>query len=448
MTRQTESDDGIDIDQLTRRGLLAGTGAAGLAGLAGCFGGGDGTTSSGGGNTDGDVTSTDAPEPKTLQVRTWGEGLEVEINRRILTNYAESAPGVKKIEYAQTPFEQYSQKLQTQFAGGNEPDVFYLISDDAPKFMRNGALLNLNQYVRDASDYNLDGIYDEMLEAFSYNGNIYGIPKDISPVGFFHNTAHLEAAGVEPPKTWSEIRSAAEAVKSNTDVEYPMVFQSQPRNTLVQLIWQNGGRVLTEDLSECVVGSSEAIEALTFLNDMIEDGLAGLLGSDIQGTWSAPALGKEQTTMMMTGAWTIGALKSDYSSVYETTDVSMPKPSGGTKATIVFTTAWSASAGTKVEPQAAGLVKALTSKEGMWQWAKTGNALPARPALLEKDFYNDRPLLKNLGELGEIGRPFLFGPQTSTVLSTLMTEAEATLTGDKSPDKAMKDAERQINNAL
>jgi len=452
MARNNGSDDGIDIDQLTRRRLLAAGGAAGLLGLAGCSGGGGG---GGGGDTDatdttsaGGNTTTAAPDPKPLDVRTWGEGQEVDINSGILSNYADEAPGVSEINYAQTPFEQYSQKLQTQFAGNNEPDVFYLISDDAPRFMRNGALLQLDQYVRNASDYDLDGIYDEMLGAFSYDGNIYGIPKDISPVGFFHNTDHLEQAGVSAPETWSDVRSAAQAIKSETDIDYPFVLNSQPRNTLIQLIWQNGGRVLSEDLTEARVGETAAVEALAFLNDMVEDDLAGLLGSDIQGTWGAPALGQEQTSMMMTGAWTIGTLQADYSDVYDVTDVSMTRADGGEQATIVFTTAWAASAGTNTKPQAAGLVKALTSEEGMWQWVKTGNALPARPSLLERDFYDDRPLLKNLGALGDVGRPFLFGPSTSEVLTTLMNEAEATLTGNKDPETAMQDAQRQINNAL
>lgn len=455
MTRQSGSDDGTGIDRLTRRRLLAGTATAGAIGLAGCTGGnsgggggGDGDDSGGSSDTDSAMTSTSAPDPVTLQVRSWGEAQEVDINEGILTNYAEQAPGVSDIEYAQTPNEQYSQKLQTQFAGNDEPDVFYLIADDAPRFMRNGALLSLNDYIEGADDYNLDGLYDEMVDAFSYDGNIYGIPKDISPVGFFHNTSHLEAAGVEAPSTWADVRTAAEEIKGNTDVEYPMVLNSQPRNTLVQLIWQNGGAVLSDDMSESVVGSSEAVEALTFLNDMVEDDLAGLLGTDINGTWGAPALGKEQTSMMMSGAWTIGTLKSDYSSVYDATEISMVKPDGGEERTIVFTTAWSASAGTEAKPQAAGLVKALTSEEGMWDWVSTGNALPARPALLERDFYDDRPMLRNLGSLGEVGKPFLFGPKTPEVLTTLMTEAEATLTGNKDPETALKDAERQINSAL
>jgi multiple sugar transport system substrate-binding protein len=452
MTRTNGSNERTDIDHLTRRRLLAGGAAAGLAGLAGCSGGGGGgtaTDTSGGGDTDGgESTPTATPEAAALDVRTWGEGQEVEINSEILSNFADQAAGISEINYEQTPFEQYAQKLQTQFAGGNEPDVFYLISDDAPNFMRNGALLNLNQYVQGADDYDLDGIYDEMLDAFSYDGNIYGIPKDISPVGFFYNTAHLEEAGVSAPSTWTEVRTAAEEIKSATDIEYPMVFNSQPRNTLVQLIWQNGGQILNQDMTQSEVGSTAAIEALGFLNDMVEDDLGGLLGSDIDGTWGAPSLGQEQTSMMMTGAWTIGTLQADYGGVYDVTDVSMTKADGGEERTIVFTTAWSASAGTDTAPQAAGLVKALTSEEGMWDWVSTGNALPARPALLERDFYNDRPLLQNLGSLGDVGRPFLFGPKTSEVTTTLMTEAEATLTGDKTPDSAMKDAQRQINDAL
>ena len=121
---------------------------------------------------------------------------------------------------------------------------------------------------------------------------------------------------------------------------------------------------------------------------------------------------------------------------------------GGERATIVFTTAWAASANTDAAPQAAGLVKALTDEEGMWSWTSTGNALPARPALLEREFYDDRPLLKSLGDLGDIGRPFLFGPQTSQVLTNMMTEAEATLSGNKDPQTAMEDAQRQINEEL
>jgi len=181
---------------------------------------------------------------------------------------------------------------------------------------------------------------------------------------------------------------------------------------------------------------------------MVEADLAGLLGEDIDGTWGAPALGKEQTSMMMSGAWTIGTLKSDYGSVYDAMDVAMTRSDDGEQATIVFTTAWAASANTDSQSHAAGLVKALTDEEGMWSWVSTGNALPARPALLERDFYDDRPLLKNLGELGSVGRPFLFGPQTSQVLTNLMTEAEATLSGNKDPETAMKDAQRQINNEL
>jgi len=465
MTRNDSTDDGTDRDRLTRRRLLYSGAVSSLIFTAGCGSGGsdsgtddgsdggsdgDGDGGSDGGGDGGMDTDTDGGmdgDATTLSVASWGGETEQEIVNGILDEYDSSNDSVR-IEYQNTPFGEYSQTLQTQFAGDEEPDVFYLIADDAPTFMRNGALLALDDYVRGDDAFNLDDILDNLLEPFTYEGTIYGIPKDFTPVGLMYNTAHLDQAGAPDPETWSDMRTALEMVKSETDVEYPMAVGSQPRNTLMQLVWQNGGDVLNEDGTEAVIGSQEAIEALEFLNGLVEDDLAGIYEQDIEATWAAPALGEGTTTMAMTGAWVISTLEGDYSEVYDALEVGMPVPEGGEEATVVFTTSWSASANTDAPDAAAGLVKALTNEEGMWDWASTGTALPSRQSLLERDFYDDRPLLDGLGDLGSVGRPLVFGPKTPTILDSIMTEAEAVLTGDKDPATALENAQRQINQEL
>jgi multiple sugar transport system substrate-binding protein len=427
-------------------------GVGATVGLAGCSGDGgqqgtDTGDSSGGDSTDTESSDGGSSGTTTITAASWGEGLEREIVTEILNNYEQSTEGVE-VEYQNTPNEQYSQNLQTQFAGGEEPDVFYLISDEAPTFMQNSALLSIGSQLQNAEDYDFDDLLDNLLEPFTYEGTVYGIPKDFTPVGLFYNTNHLEAAGVSAPETWSELRSALEAISEETDVDYPMAVGSQPRNTLVQLIWQNGGNVLSEDGSESLVGSQEAIEAMQFLNDLVEDDLAGIYGSDLDATWAPPAMGPGTISMAMTGAWSVSTLEADYADVYEATEVGMPIPEGGQEATISFTTAWAASANTEAPQPSIDLIKALTDTEGMWEWVSTGTALPARESLLDRDFYDDRPLLSGLGDLGQVARPMVFGPQTSTVLDTIMNEAEAVLTGSKDPETAMTDAERQINEQL
>lgn len=448
MTDSNQSD-------LSRRSLVKALGLGATASLAGCSDDGDGgaaTDASGGGqDTETEASTsgkqTTSGESTTLTAASWGGDVEAGIVKDLLNEYAESTERID-VEYQNTPFGEYSKNLQTQFAGGEEPDVFYLIADDAPKIMRNGALLPLGEHVKNDADYKFDDILDNLLEPFKYDGTLYGVPKDFTTVGLFHNTKHLDAAGVSEPETWNDLRSALEAIKSSTDVTYPMAVGSQPRNTLMQLVWQNGGDVLSEDGSKAVIGSTEAIEALEFLNGLVEDDLAGIYGSDIDATWAGPALGKEMVSATMTGAWTISTLQEKYSDIYDATRVALPLPEGGEEATVVFTTSWSASANTDAPQAAANLIKTLTDEDGMWKWVKTGTALPSRKSLLEKDFYDDRPLLSGLGDLGDVGRPLVFGPKTSTILDSIMTESEAVLTGDKSPDDALKAAERQINDEL
>lgn len=441
----------LDSSDLSRRSLVKALGVGATVGIAGCSGDGDGTGTTAGGSNGSDSTDGGSGggsgETTTLTAASWGEGLEREIVTDILDEYESSTDDVE-VEYQNTPNEQFYQNLQTQFGGGEEPDVFYMISDEAPRFMRNGALLDIGSDLQSDEDYDFDDVLDNLLEPFTHEGTVYGIPKDFTPVGLFYNTDHLESAGASAPTTWSELRSALEAISDSTDVDYPMAVASQPRNTLVQLIWQNGGDVLSEDGSEAVVGSQEAVEALEFLNGLVEDDLAGIYGSDLEATWAPPAMGDGTISMAMTGAWSVSTLEQDYGDVYDATGVGMPVPEGGEETTISFTTAWSASANTDAPGAATDMIKALTDEEGMWEWTSTGTALPSRQSLLDRDFYDDRPLLSGLGDLGDVARPMVFGPQTATILETVMNEAEAVLTGDKDPETAMTDAERQINDEL
>ncbi|GGN95709.1 ABC transporter substrate-binding protein [Haloarcula pellucida] len=430
---------------ISRRRLVSTIGASVAAGLAGCSDSSDRSEATNTSGKEGGSNSTTQGE--RLNVASWGGDVESDIVTSILEDYDSSNPNVN-VKYQNIPFGEYSTKLKTQFSGGTEPEVFYLASGSAPQYMQNSALLALDSYVENSDNYAYDDILDNLLSAFQYQGKTYGIPKDFTPVGLFMNESHLEEAGANTsPETWSGFRSALEAVKTSTDVEYPFAFGSRPRNTLVQLIWQNGGRILSEDNSECVVGSTAAIEALQYLLDLRSDGLAAIYGNEISPTWAAPSLGKERVTAAMTGAWSISTLKEEYGSVSDSLKVAnpMPIPNGGQQSTIVFTTSWSASAQQETKQASAALVKSLTSKEGMWKWTKTGTALPARRSLLEKDFYDDRPLLNGLGNLADDGRPFLFGIHHSEVVDTVMSEVEGAVTGAKSPDAALKDAERQLN---
>lgn len=422
---------------LSRRRFTTTVSAGAAAALAGCSGSGVNP-----------LASSDNEGVPTIKVASWGEGVEREIVEGILQNYDQSNENVR-VTYQSIPNDQYTNKLKTQFAGGTEPDVFYLSGERCVQYIENGALLDLTPYLEDAPDYQMDDLLDNLLTPFQYQGGTYGIPKDFTSVGLYYNASHLEQAGVGGvPETWDDLRSAFERVKERTDVEYPMAFNAQPRETFFPFVFQNGGQVLNEDETRCVIGSEEAIEALQFIVDLHNDGLAGMYSDEISVSWAGPALGEGVTTATMSGAWVTPTLQEEYPDTYESIEMvdKLPVPRGGQQVTMLLTVAWSASATPASERAAADLIKALTAKDGMWEWAKTGIALPSRQSLLDRSFYDDQPILNNLAEFSDGGKPFNFGVHHERIVNTILSEVEGALTGDRSADSALKAAERLINN--
>jgi len=115
----------------------------------------------------------------------------------------------------------YDTKLKTEIAAGDAPDVFYVDSSEAYSYIQNGLLLPLNQYINSDPTYNISDFIPETLQAFTYNGNIYAIPKDWSPLGLFYNVKMFEQAGItSPPTTWQQLYQDAQklTIKSNGKV--------------------------------------------------------------------------------------------------------------------------------------------------------------------------------------------------------------------------------------
>src|SRR6185295_9106350 len=84
------------------------------------------------------------------------------------------------------------------------PDVLMFDNPDMQQVAVSGALLPLSDFNVDAS-----GFYPGILSAGSYDGKVYGLAPAVDMIGLFYNKDILSAAGVVPPKTWDELRTAA-----------------------------------------------------------------------------------------------------------------------------------------------------------------------------------------------------------------------------------------------
>lgn len=103
--------------------------------------------------------------------------------------------------------ESYKTKFKAYATGGNMPNLVNIWC--SPSFLDEvvaaGTLEPLN-----ADDYADYGFTEGSLDGVTYDGQIYGLPRNTDVLGFYYNKDLFEANGVEVPTTWDELLAAAQ----------------------------------------------------------------------------------------------------------------------------------------------------------------------------------------------------------------------------------------------
>ncbi|SEE81279.1 ABC transporter substrate-binding protein [Ruania alba] len=190
--------------ELSRRHLLAmgALGATGAAALAGCRRGG------GGGGTSGESGGTG-----TLQFTWWGNEVRNANTADALDAYMEENPDIT-IEPQPGEWASYWDRLATQTAGNNAPDIIQMDMRYISEYGQRGALLDLAEHGVDTSNF-IEGTADSgMIE-----GALYGMNAGINTPMVFANPEVFEAAGVDLPDdmtwTWEDWLEIATAISDS-----------------------------------------------------------------------------------------------------------------------------------------------------------------------------------------------------------------------------------------
>ena len=122
----------------------------------------------------------------------------------VLDLYEKKFPSIT-ISTEFTNYGPYTEKLATQVAGGNPPDLMSTNADLMGQYSRRKILLELDEFVPkvvDLSDY-----AEGTLQGNTIDGHLYGIPNDCVAVTVVYDTTAFEKAKVKVPQqmwTWEE----------------------------------------------------------------------------------------------------------------------------------------------------------------------------------------------------------------------------------------------------
>lgn len=267
--------------------------------LAAC--GNESNTTSGNENTNNDSNNNSNTEEKKeaeaspIEIEFWHamSGGHEEALTKITNDFNESNEKNITVKLVnQGSYSDLSTKNMAAARANNLPVLTQAYEDWITEYIQNDLVADLTPLINDQevgmSEAELNDIVEVFREANVWDGKYYGLPFNKSTRIMFYNVDYLEEAGIEPPTTWGELRDASE--KLTFDNEGRKVIGLGLENSVSlefnQWVHQAGGVYFDEATGEFKMNSSEGKEALQFVNNMIQDGVARTAGED--GYMSGP----------------------------------------------------------------------------------------------------------------------------------------------------------------
>ena len=265
-----------------------------------------------------------------------------------------------------------------------------------------------------------------MKDTFTYEDEFYCVPKDSSTLGLIINAEMWKEAGLteaDYPTSWDDLAGVAEKLTTSDHVGLAM---SPSRDRVGAFMVQAGGWPVSEDSTEATADSDANVEALTYLQGMLEDGSMAW-SSDLDTGWGGEAFGTEKAAMTVEGNWIAGAMTADYPDV-DYTVAELPEGPAG-KGTLVFTQCWGVATKSDAQEQAIDLISALTMPEQQMVNARAFGVLPAVESAREdylKEFPENEPFLA--------GAEYAHGPISLPDFEPVLADFDSELAGLESSD--------------
>ncbi|MEV6683544.1 extracellular solute-binding protein [Streptomyces erythrochromogenes] len=152
--------------------------------------------------------------------------------------FTDANPGIK-VEVQLLPWADIDREVSRMVKEGEAPDVALMGSYS--DFAAQGKLYSAEELLSVGAEANF---LQPLADAGTFDNRLYGLPFVASSRLLFYNEALFTKAGVkEAPKTWSDLKAAAKALKDK-GVKYPYALPLGPEEAHAEaLIWElsNGG---------------------------------------------------------------------------------------------------------------------------------------------------------------------------------------------------------------
>lgn len=255
---------------MSKRIISTAAALAATALLASCSTGGNGdgaaaqSTSKPGAESSGEVTLT------------YGVWSQEDTMQELIDQFEADNPNIK-VNLQVNPWTEYWTKLQVAAQGDTAPDAFWMLGDSFQVYAANGQLLPLSDAISDAG-VDLEAYPEALVDLFTYDGELYGLPKDFDTIGLWYNKDLFDAANVSYPTdqwTWKDVSDAAAQLTNADSGVYGIAAPLNRQEGFYNTVAQAGGKIIEDGRSG--YDDPKTQEGLSFWTDLQAAGVSPTL---------------------------------------------------------------------------------------------------------------------------------------------------------------------------
>ena len=153
---------------------------------------------------------------------------------------------------------------------GNPPDVARYGQGAVALYRAQGHLLEVTDVV-EKMQQTTGGFFPVSMSAVMYKGKAYGVPQSVSPWPLVTRVDILEAAKVDPPKTWDELIEVCKKLQKPpklTGFGMCLGLHTDTDNNIINMIWSYGGKLMEADDKTIALNSPGTVQAVKVIADM------------------------------------------------------------------------------------------------------------------------------------------------------------------------------------
>jgi arabinogalactan oligomer/maltooligosaccharide transport system substrate-binding protein len=377
-----------------------------------------------------------AADPASLSAElTWWDTSDAKnegpVFQELIKKFNTTYPNVK-INYQSVPFADAQNKFKTAAAAKTgAPDILRAEVAWVPEFASLGYLYSLDgsELLADESDYNAAA-----LASNKFDGKTYGVPQVTDSLALLYNKELVEKAGVSVPKTWGELKIAAQTVKQKTGVDGAYV--NPAGYFALPFMYGEGGDLVDTAAKKIVVNSEQNVAGLKVAKDLIDSGAAVKpSATDSYGTMMT-LFKEKKVAFIVNGPWEVANVKAapGFGGV-ENLGIA-PVPAGSAKAgSPIGGHNYVVYSGVPQEKAAAAVafIKFMNSAESQAALADKLGLLPTRKSAYEIDAVKNNAVVTAFKPVTEsaVSRPWIpeggqfFGPLDQMATEVLVQNKDA-----------------------